>query len=142
MKTKFDVVARTVMEETFNPLIDQTRHYLRYLTEVLLKHPSFKSDLVVGLASFDYGVSFHLPKPQAIACYRHIFQNFSSRGWLSRELRNVCMDDYVEVVDDVRHIYLDDFGTGPAIEDMISFFLSVPRIGPTGIYSACIQTLL
>ena len=128
MKTKSDVVARTVMEETFKPLIAQTRHYLRYVAKVLSKYPSIKSDLVFGLASFDYGVSFHLPKPQAIACYRHIFQSFSSRGWLSRELRNVHMDDYVEVVDDVRHIYLDDFGTGPAIDDMVSFLSTCPGL--------------
>ena len=67
---------------------------------------------------------FHLLKPQAIDCYWHILQSFSSRGWLSRELRNIQTDDYLELVDDVRHIYLNDFGTGPAIEDIV-FFLSV-----------------
>ena len=34
------------------------------------------------------------------------------------------MDDYVEFVHDVRHICLDQSGTGPAFEDMV-FFLSV-----------------
>ena len=33
------------------------------------------------------------------------------------------MDDYVEFLDDVRHVYLDELGVGPAVEDMI-FFLS------------------
>ena len=34
------------------------------------------------------------------------------------------MDDYLEFVDDVRHIYLDDSRTGPAIDDMVSFLSS------------------
>ena len=88
------------------------------------KHPIFKSDHVVDLACFDYGTLFHLPKPQAHDCCRHIFQSFSSRGWLSRELRKVHMEDYVEFVDDVRHIYLDEFG----IEDMVFFLSACPDL--------------
>ena len=117
-----------VMGETFNPFIDQARHYLHYVAKDLLKHPSFKSDLVVGEACSDYGVLFHLSKPQAIDCYRHILQSFTSPRWLSLELLNVQMDDYVELVDEVRHISLDNFGTGPAIEDIFYFLSACPEL--------------
>ena len=57
-----------------------------------------------------------------------MFQSFSSRGWVARELRNVHIDDYVEFVDDVRHVHLDELDVGPAVEDMVSFLSSCPEL--------------
>ena len=96
-KEKTDVVARNLFGETFNPFIDQGRQYFRFVAKELLQHPSFQSDLVIGMACFDCNLMFVLPKTQAVDCYRHIFQRFSSRSWLARELRNMHMDDYVEI---------------------------------------------
>ena len=93
-----------------------------------MKHPTFKSDLVVGSASFDYSVLFRLPKTVAVDCYQHLFQSFSSRGWVARELRNVHIDDYLEFIDDVRHVYLDELGVGPDVEDIVSFLSSCPEL--------------
>ena len=90
-----EAVARSVTGATFNPFIETGRSYIRYVAKDLIKHPSFKSDLVMGMASFDYSTLFVLPGPQAIECYRQLFQSFSSRGWLAKELKNVHMDDYV-----------------------------------------------
>ena len=126
-KVKSDAVAKTVMAESFNPFVDQGRQHIKYVAKELMKHPTFKSDLVVGLASFDYAVLFKLPKTVAVDCYQHLFQSFSSRGWVARELQNIHIDDYVEFIDDVRHVYLDDMGVGPAVEDMVSFLSSCPE---------------
>ena len=93
-----------------------------------MKHPTFKSDLVVGLANFDCSVLFNLPKTVAIDCYQHLFQSFSSRRWFARELRNIHIDDYVEFIDDVRHVYLDEMGVEPDVEDMVSFLSSSPEL--------------
>ena len=131
-KGKSDVVAKTVMGESFNPFIDQGRQYIRYVAKELIKHPTFKSDLVIGLACFDYGVLFKLPKTVAVDCYQHLFQSFSSRGWVAPELRNVDIDDYVEFIDDVRHVYLDELGVGPDVEDMVSFLSSCPELSRRG----------
>ena len=127
-KAKSDSVAKTVMGESFNPFIDQGRQYVKYVARELVKHPTFKSDLVIGLACFDYGVLFKLPKTVAVDCFHHLFQSFSSRGWVARELRNVHVDDYVEFVDDVRHVYLNELGFGPDVEDMVSFLSSWPEL--------------
>ena len=127
-KGKSDAVAKTVMGESFNPFVDQGRQNIKYVAKELMKHPKFKSDLVVGLASFDYSVLFKLPKTVAVDCYQHLFQSFSSRGWVVRELRNVHIDDYVEFIDDVRHVYLDELGVGPDVEDMVSFLSSCPEL--------------
>ena len=97
-----------------------------------MRHPTFKSDLVIGLACFDYAVLFKLPKTVAVDCYQHLFQSFSSRGWVAPELRNVHIDDYVEFIDDVRHVYLDELGVGPDIEDMVSFLSSCPELARRG----------
>ena len=95
-KGKSDAIAKTVMGESFNPFMDQGRQYIKYVAKELMRHPTFKSDLVIGLACFDYAVLFKLPKTVAVDCYQHLFQSFSSRGWVARELRNVHIDDYIE----------------------------------------------
>ena len=126
-KGKSDAVAKTVMGGSFNPFIDQGRQYIKYVVKEMMKHPTFMSNLVVGLASFDSSVLFRLPKTVAVDCSQHLFQSFSSRGWVARELRNVHIDDYVEFIDDVRHVYLDELGVGPDVEDMVSFMSSCPE---------------
>ena len=93
-----------------------------------MKHPTFKSDLVIGLACFDYGVLFKWQKTVAVDCYQHLFKSFSSRGWVARELRNAHIDDYIQFVDNVRHVYLDELGVGPDVEDMVSFLSSCPEL--------------
>ena len=127
-KARSDAVAKTVMGESFNPFINQGRQYIKYVAKELVKHPTFKSDLVIGLACFDYGVLIKLPKTVAVDCYQHLFQSFSSRGWVARELRNVHIDDYKEFVDDMRHVYLDELGVGPDVEDMVSFLSLCPEL--------------
>ena len=37
------------------------------------------------------------------------------------------MKDYVAFLDDVRHVYLDELGVGPAVEDMISLLSACPE---------------
>ena len=39
---------------------------MRYVCKELISHPTFKSDLVVGSACFDYSVLFTLPRNQAV----------------------------------------------------------------------------
>ena len=48
-----EAVARSVIGATFNPFIDTGRLYICYVAKELIKHPSFKSDLVIGMARFD-----------------------------------------------------------------------------------------
>ena len=127
-KEKSDAVAKTVMGELFLPFIDQGRQNIKNDAKELLKHPTFKSDLVIGLACFDYGVLLKLPKTVAVDCYPHLFQSFSSRDWVARELWNVHIDDYIEFVDDVRHVYPDELGVGPDVGDMVSFLSSCPEL--------------
>ena len=68
-KSKTDVIASAVMGDMFNPHVNQGRAYIRYVCAELLKHPTFMSDLVVGLACFDYSVLFALPRGQAMDFY-------------------------------------------------------------------------
>ena len=127
-KAKTDVIASAVMGDMFNPHVNQGRAYIRYVCSELLKHPTFKSDLVVGLACFDYSVLFMLPRGQAKDCYGRLFQSFCVRGWLPRVLKNVHMDDYLEFIDDLRFVYLDERHIGPMIEDMVTFLASCPEL--------------
>ena len=120
-KSKTDVIASAVMGDMFIHHVNQGRPYIRYVCAQLLKHPTFKSDFVVGLACFDYSVLFTLPKGQAMVCYAPLFQSFRVRGWLAKELKIVKMDDYLEFIDDLRFVYLDELHIGAKIEDMVTF---------------------
>ena len=91
------------------------------MSQELLRHRTFKSDLVIGQACYDYGLLFELLKTVAVVCYQHVFHKFNSRGWIGQELQNVPMDDYVEFENDIRHVYLDEFVVGPAVENTTSF---------------------
>ena len=51
---------------------------------------------------------------------------------LLESCRNVHIDDYVEFIDDVRHVYLDELGVGPDVEDMVSFLSSCPELARRG----------
>ena len=112
----------------FNPHVNQGRAYLRYVCSELLKHPTFKSDLVVGLMCLDYSVLFTLRRGQAMDCYARLFQSFCVRGWLAKELKNVHLDDYLEFIDDLRIVYLDELHIGPKIKDMVAFLPSSPEL--------------
>ena len=127
-KAKTDVIASAVMGDMFNPHVNQGRAYIRHVCGELLKHPSFKSDLVVGLACFDYSVLFTLARGQAMSCYARLLQSFCVRGWLPKELKNVHMDDYLEFIDDLRFVYLDERHIGPTIEDMVTSLSSSPEL--------------
>ena len=127
-KSKSDAVAKMVMGESFNPFIDKGKQYIEYVSKELLRHPTFKSDLVIGLACFDYAELFTLPKTVAVDCYQQVFQSFSSRAWIVRELWNVHIDDSVEFVDDVRQVYLHELSVGPAVEDVVLFSSSCPEM--------------
>ena len=127
-KSKTDVIASAVMGDMFNPHVNQGRAYVRYVRTELLKHPTFKSDLVMEMACFDFSVLFTLPRGQAMDCYARIFQSFCVCGWLAKELRNVHMDDYLEFVDDLRFVYLDELHIGPKIEDMVTCLSLSPEL--------------
>ena len=127
-KVRTDVVAGTVMGEMFNPHVEQGRAYIRYVCKELINHPTFKSDLVVGLTCFDYAVLFTMPKDQAAGCYSRLFHSFCARGWFARELKNIHTDDYMKFIDDIRFVYLDELHIGPTVEDMITFLSLSPEL--------------
>ena len=128
MKVGTGVVAGTVMGEMFNPNVDQGRAYLPYVCKELINHPTFKSDFVVGLACFDYAVLLTMPKNQAAGWFLRWFHSFCVRGWLAKELKNIHQDDYMEFIDDIQFVFLDELHIGPQIEDMITFLSSCPEL--------------
>ena len=102
-------------------IFDGGRTFIRYVAKELVKHPTFKSDLVVGMDRSDYSVLFAVPRLQAIECYTRLLQSFSSRGCLAREWRNVRRDVYVDFVDDLHQVCSESLVAGPATDDMVAF---------------------
>ena len=50
------------------------------------------------------------------------------------------MDDYLEFIDDLRFVYLDEHHVGPTIEDMVTFLASCPELSKRG-YTAYVFKL-
>ena len=57
-----------------------------------------------------------------------IVPKFCVHGWLAKELKNVHMDDFLEFIDDLLFVYLDERYMGPTIEDMAIFLSSSPEL--------------
>ena len=38
------------------------------------------------------------------------------------------MDDYVEFVDDLRHVYVDNLISGPMVNDLVTFLADCPEL--------------
>ena len=112
------------MGDMFNPHVYQGVAYICYVSVELSKHPTFKSDLVVGEACFDYSVLFTLPRGQAMNCFARLFQSFCVLGWLAKELKNVHIVHCLEIIDDLWILYLDESQIGPKTEDMATFLSS------------------
>ena len=83
-KAKSDANAKTEMGESFTHFPDQGRQYIKHVAKELLRHRTFKPDLVIGLACFDYAMLFKLPETVAVDCYQYVYQSFSSRGWVAQ----------------------------------------------------------
>ena len=61
-------------------------------------------------------------------CYARLFQSFCVRGWLAKELKNVHRDDYLDFIDDLRFVQVDEMHLGPKIEDMVTFLSSSSKL--------------
>ena len=85
------LIVRSVMGEVLNPFIDNGWTFIRYVSKEMIKHPTFKSDFVGVMKSFDYSVLFDLPRLQAVEWYTRLFQSLSSREWLATQLGKVKM---------------------------------------------------
>ena len=73
-KSKTDVIAGAVLGDMSIPHVDQGRVCIRCVCAELLKHPTFCSDLVVGLLCFDYLCCLRYPRNKLWivmpGCYR------------------------------------------------------------------------
>ena len=71
---------------------------------------------------------FLLPKKQAAYFYNCLFNIFSARSWVARELRTLHIENFMDLVDVLRYTYFNDDGYGPTIGDMVTFLCSFPEL--------------
>ena len=87
----------------------------------LLSHNTWNPDLVVGLPSFDSAELFTLLKLQSLDCFKQFFKTFGDTNWVSEDMQSTFKDCYVELVDELRYVYVNDSGRGPEVEHRITF---------------------
>ena len=140
-KAKTNTTASAVMGDIFNPHVNKRRAYFHYVRTELLKHPLFRSDLMVGLDCFENSVLFTLPRKQAVDCYSRMFWSFHYWDWLAKELKNVHMDIYFEFIDDLCFVFLDELYFGPKI-GYVHLSVVKPRIFQRRVYVIRIHVVL
>ena len=86
-KSSTQVVTASHVDRTVKLYLGLARTYVMFICNGLSARCLWKSDLVKGLASYDYCVFFELPKEQASSCYGCLFNRLSVRGWFAKELR-------------------------------------------------------
>ena len=104
------------------PIDDACMELKEQLCSGFLSHYTWKSELVVGLASFDYAVLFNLPRSQSLESFKKWSQSFGDKKWVNKDVWRSFRDCYIAFVDhDLRYVYIEDSGRGPEVEDMIAF---------------------
>ena len=125
---KTDTITSAVMGDMVNPHFNEEGAYALYVCIEHSKHPTIKSNLLVGLAWFDYSVLFTPPKGQAVGWYSRLLQSFCIRGWSAKELKSEHMDNYLEFLDDLSFVKMDEVQIAPKIVVMATFLYSSPEL--------------
>ena len=101
---------------------------MKFVCEGPNAHNLGKSDLMKSVVSFDYSVLFLLPKEQAASCHGCLFNTFSARSCVARELRRLHIEEFMDLVDDLRYTHIDDDSRGLTVGDMVTFLRGCPEI--------------
>ena len=104
------------------------RNNIMFVCEQLTAHSLWKSVLVKDLVSFENSALFLFSKEQAASCYACLFYSFSARRWVARELRTLKIEQFLDLVDDLRYAYFDDDGNGPIDDGMVNFLCGFPEL--------------
>ena len=94
----------------------------------LLVHRTWGPNLINDLACSAYAVNFSLPKEQAAVFFSNVYHSFSVRRWVTEGLCRVHMEEYLQLIDDVRFAYVDEGGVDPELSNMISFLPLCPEL--------------
>ena len=71
---------------------------------------------------------FSCPKSQCTECFKQLFKSFSDWNWIAKVDRDRVKDWYLEFLDDLRHVYIDEFDNGPEIDDTIVLLSRCPKL--------------
>ena len=116
------------MNETLTPYLESAGNCMKFECEGLSAPNLWKSDFVKRLATFDYSVLFLLPKEHAASCYSCLFNSFSAKCRVARELMTLHIEEFIDLVDDLRCAYIVDDSHGLTVGDMVTFMIGCPAL--------------
>ena len=77
------VGAIVLVVKLYQPFINDCHAFIRHLYLPLVSYNTWKSDLAVGLAGFDYAVLFSLSELQSSKCYKQLLKLLAIEdGWI------------------------------------------------------------
>ena len=101
----------------------KARNYLLFLIEAMRRHVTMTTNNVRGMACFDPQVMLSLPLEFADRCFTDLFRGFKLRGWFSGRNEQLCRDEYLGFLTDLRASGITLAGSQDVIYDVVSFLV-------------------
>ena len=124
--------SREGLEKAVEKIVDNfaltARNYVTFLIESTLGHVSITADITRGLASFDPQVLFVLPTSYSYSLFTTLYRSFSSRGWVKDIDEQLCLDQYISFVEEIRSFYPDVVEAPDLIFDVVSFLATSAKL--------------
>ena len=121
--------SREGLEKAIEKIVDNfaltARNYVTFLIESVLGHVQLTSTIVRGLGSFDSRVVFSLPTSLSYKLFSTLFSCFSSRGWVKEYDSQLCLDQYISLIEELRSKHESLIETPDVIVDIVGFFATL-----------------
>ena len=106
----------------------KARNYLLLLIEGMRRHVTMSTNNVRGMACFDPRVLFTQPLEFADRCFTDLFRGFKLRGWFPGKSEQLCRDEYMAFLSDLRSSDATVAGSPDVIHDIVSYLVSLPAL--------------
>ena len=106
----------------------KARNYLLLLIEGMRRHVTMSTNNVRGMACFDPRVLFTQSLDFADRCFTDLFRGFKLRGWFSGQSEQLCRDEYLAFLSDLRSSDPTLAGSPDVISDMVNYLVSLPSL--------------
>ena len=118
-------VLETLAEEIRDNFATQSRRYIVYVFDSLLKDIRLTAGVVRGMASFDLTVLLTQPMEQGLFCFTAIYRSFQLRGWVVESDESEYRGKYVKFIDHLRNTCVS-FRDTELITAVVDSFMPMP----------------
>ena len=106
-KTSAQVLTANFKNDTLASYLEFARSYMKFVSDGLNAQILLKYNLVKKIAKFEFSVILGRQEAQAVSRCSCLFNSFSVRGWVAKEIETVHIEQQLHLVGDLRYGYFD-----------------------------------